>query len=156
MNKNYEKDLDNLKEQIFKESNVLVTKRALLERFCEIDKEYNGRPWNLLQILANINILIEEEPCEDCISRQAVAGFLKNHANDFEDVKVRMAFKAASSLVENADNIPPVTPTREKGKWVNDPYEDFLPHCSNCKTKWSHAVNMKYCPNCGAEMESEE
>lgn len=57
----YEKDLNELKEQIFKESNTLLTKRDLLERFCKIDKEYNGRPWNLLQILSNINILIGQE-----------------------------------------------------------------------------------------------
>lgn len=54
----YEKDLNELKEQILKEGDTLVTKRGLLERFCEMDKEYNGEPWNLLQILANINILI--------------------------------------------------------------------------------------------------
>ena len=62
----YEKDLNELKEQILKEGNTLLTKRDLLERFCEIDKEYNSRPWNLLQILANINILIGEEPCDSC------------------------------------------------------------------------------------------
>ena len=60
-NLEYEKDLNELKEQILKEGNTLLTKQDLLERFCEIDKEYDGRPWNLLQILANINILIGEE-----------------------------------------------------------------------------------------------
>ena len=58
----YEKDLNELKEQILKEGNTLLTKRDLLERFCEIDKEYKSHPWNLLQILANINILIGEKP----------------------------------------------------------------------------------------------
>lgn len=58
----YEKDLNELKEQILKDGDTVLTKRDLLERFCEIDKEYKGRPWNLLQILANINILIGEEP----------------------------------------------------------------------------------------------
>ena len=62
---NYEKDLNELKEQILKDDNTLVSKRDLLERFCEIDKEYNGDSWNLLQILANINILIGEEPSKD-------------------------------------------------------------------------------------------
>ena len=58
----YEKDLNELREQILKEGNVLVTKRDLLERFCEMDKEYNGEPWNLLQILSNIDVLVGEEP----------------------------------------------------------------------------------------------
>lgn len=58
----YEKDLNKLKEQILKEGDTVLTKRDLLERFCEIDKKYNGSPWNLLQILSNINILIGVEP----------------------------------------------------------------------------------------------
>ena len=69
-NAEYEKDLNELKEQILKEGNTLLTKRDLLERFCEIDKEYKGHPWNLLQILANINIIIGQEPCEDTVESE--------------------------------------------------------------------------------------
>ena len=36
--------------------------KELVERFIEIDKEYNGEPWNIKQILANINIIT---PVED-------------------------------------------------------------------------------------------
>ena len=36
--------------------------KELVERFIEIDKEYNGELWNIKQILANINIII---PVED-------------------------------------------------------------------------------------------
>lgn len=36
--------------------------RDLVERFIEIDKEFNGEPWNILQILKNINMII---PLED-------------------------------------------------------------------------------------------
>lgn len=68
----YEKDLNELKEQIFKEGNTLISKQDLLERFVEIDNEYKNSHWNLLQILANIDILIGKEPCEDAVSRQAV------------------------------------------------------------------------------------
>ena len=31
--------------------------KDLVERFIEVDKEYNGEPWNIKQILANSNIL---------------------------------------------------------------------------------------------------
>lgn len=34
----------------------------LVERFIEVDKEFRGEPWNILQILANINIIV---PVED-------------------------------------------------------------------------------------------
>ena len=57
----YEKELNHLKERILKDGDTLVSKRDLLERFCEVDKEYDGSPWNLLQILTNIHILIGEE-----------------------------------------------------------------------------------------------
>lgn len=108
--------------------------------------------------------IAEQEPCEDCVSRQSVVDFLENHAKDFDDTKVRMAFRAASSLVENADNVPSVTPTRKKGKWIR--HEDRKPlkygyeliikgKCSNCEEVYGETYRMKYCPNCGAEMESE-
>ena len=48
--------------------------------------------------------------CEDYVSRQSVVDFLENHAKDFDDTKVRMVFRAVSSLVGNPDNIPSVTP----------------------------------------------
>lgn len=67
----YKKDLNDLKEEILEEGNTLVSKRDLLERFDEIDKEYEGRPWNLLQILANINILIGQKSCDNVVSLSA-------------------------------------------------------------------------------------
>jgi hypothetical protein len=73
----YEKDLNDLKEQILKDGDTLVSKRDLLERFCEMDKEYNGEPWNLLQILANINILVGEEPSEDVVEKEKIDRAIK-------------------------------------------------------------------------------
>lgn len=34
----------------------------LVERFIDVDKEFNGESWNILQILTNINMII---PMED-------------------------------------------------------------------------------------------
>ena len=42
--------------------NKTVPIRELVERFIEIDKEYKGQPWNILQILNNIDIIV---PVED-------------------------------------------------------------------------------------------
>ncbi|SDW44645.1 hypothetical protein SAMN05216391_10813 [Lachnospiraceae bacterium KHCPX20] len=119
----YEKDLNELKEQILKEGDTLVTKRALLERFCEMDKEYNGEPWNLLQILANINVLIGEEPCEDCVSRQAVLDIVRFEDKWLSDTKsdnadTRIAFTGIKSKVAG---LPPVTPTQ---RWIPIVYRE--------------------------------
>ena len=72
----------------------------------------------------NENIKALEHSCKDCISRAETVQFLENHSKDFEDVKVRMAFLAASSLVNNPQNLPPVTPKTECSceqiKWERD------------------------------------
>lgn len=59
--------------------------------------------------------LLEQEPCEDAISRQATVDFLENHAETYEDVRVKMGFKASASLINNRNNLPPVTPTQN---WI--------------------------------------
>jgi hypothetical protein len=111
----YEKDLNEMKEQILKEGNTLLTKRDLLERFCKIDKEYKGRPWNLLQILANINILIGEEPCEDAISRtQALSDYADWYGYGYRD----------NAFYKLLKDMPPVIPKTECSceqiKWERD------------------------------------
>lgn len=54
-------------EDFFYEKEMMNTDKTvpisdLVERFIGIDKEFEGRPWNILQILANINMII---PVED-------------------------------------------------------------------------------------------
>ena len=44
------------------ETDKTVQISELVERFIEVDKEFKGEPWNILQILANINIIV---PVED-------------------------------------------------------------------------------------------
>ena len=66
---------------------------------------------------------------EDCISRQATVEFLEKHAETYEDVRVKMGFKASASLINNRNYLPPVTPARNKGKWMGE--KDY-PYCSEC------------------------
>lgn len=39
------------------DSDKTISLKELVERFIEIDKEYNGQPWDIKQILSNINII---------------------------------------------------------------------------------------------------
>ena len=54
-------------DNLFYEEKMMDTDKTipiseLVERFVEIDKEFYGEPWNIKQILANINMII---PVED-------------------------------------------------------------------------------------------
>ena len=116
----YEKELNELKEQILKDGDTLVSKRALLERFCEIDKEYNGEPWNLLQILYNINILIGQESCEDAVSRKEIQQKINRLWNSNGDKDYCM-----ETLRDFVAELSPVMP---KGVTVTD----FVDKCREC------------------------
>ena len=49
-------------EQRMMETEKTVPIRKLVERFIEMGKWYNGEPWDIMQILANINMIT---PVED-------------------------------------------------------------------------------------------
>ena len=53
-----EKETKNLISELTKDDNLYVNLPDLIERFVEVDEYYNHEPWNLMQILANINMII--------------------------------------------------------------------------------------------------
>lgn len=55
--KDYYEELNRLLVKM-KSSNGYVSVSELTERFEEVDKEYKSEPWNLMQILTNINIFV--------------------------------------------------------------------------------------------------
>ena len=116
----------------------------MLERFCEIDKEYNGSSWNLLQILANINILIGEEPCKDSISRsQALSDYADWYGYGYRD----------NTFYKILKDMPPVQP--KTGHWMKSNIGGAKV-CSVCNAHMG-LTSFKFCPNCGAKMmESQE
>lgn len=56
---------------------------------------------------------VQETTNSDAINRKETTNFLRNHAKSFNDAKVRIIFESAASLIENPDNIPPVTDAQE-------------------------------------------
>ena len=93
----------------------------------------------------------------DLISRQAVRHIL-NH-------EVKMPIKVWKKLFELVDDLPPVSPTRPKGKWimqdVHNCHTDFK--CSECGYihNFMHlygepTADYTFCPNCGADMTGSE
>jgi transcription elongation factor Elf1 len=99
---------------------------------------------------------LERESCEDCVSRQAVDQNIYDYAesNGLSYANLKNAIL----------DMPPVTPTRKKGKWIVKEnihgLEKFY-ECSNCGNHCLYEyveigfknAKTKYCPNCGAEMD---
>jgi len=101
---------------------------------------------------------LEQEPCDDAVSRQAVCEFLENHAKTYDDVRVRIGLKAGSSLVANPDNVPSVTPSHKKGEWVKVTNGRGGHECNICHAYAPSYQNgdehlSEFCPNCGAKMD---
>ena len=98
-----------------------------------------------------------QEPCEDCISRQAtverlckLAEFMNEKRNGLGSPYVM----AALFIQDNKDEFPPVTPKPKTGHWIEEKSEVYK--CSNCgryALEWGGKLKMsRYCPDCGAKM----
>ena len=89
----------------------------------------------------------EQEPCEDCISKQAVIDACDQSINLFE-------------AVDRIKELSSVTPKPKTGYWFIDerPESDRETICSNCEQpifkyhKLDFDYRPNYCPNCGAKM----
>ena len=88
---------------------------------------------------------LEQERCEDAISRQAVEEII----NDIRDC---ISVDGYWAILERMKKLPSVTPAEKVGRWEWNQFDDGeVVRCSECKEYYTH--ERKYCPNCGAKME---
>ena len=102
---------------------------------------------------------LEQEPCEDCISRRATVERLCKVADFMNEKREGLGspyVMAALFIQDNKDEFPPVTPQPKMGHWIRmKAYEKW--GCSECNAVFRFTFKEhNFCPNCGAKMEGEE
>lgn len=87
---------------------------------------------------------LEQEPCEDAISRQAVLALATEECET--------AIIPYKRFVKGVNALPPFNPRPKTGHWI---WCGGSHKCSNCEeyTCFSFKKPPRYCPNCGAKME---
>ena len=93
---------------------------------------------NISAMCKDILDYLQQEPCDDCISRQAVIDMMNY-----------------GILEDNIKELPSVTPKEKTGKWIDD---EFGSKCSCCGRythldKFDRPMKFMYCTMCGAKME---
>lgn len=95
---------------------------------------------------------LEQEPCEDCISRQAVVDALSHMCSEDEN-EITVSRANVCAMLKY---LPSAQTERKKGKWITNLYafgEDRY-ECNRCHNTAFHCYD--YCPNCGADMRGDE
>jgi hypothetical protein len=115
---------------------------------------------NISLMCKDILDYLEQEPCDDAISRQAVLDAMYELCNTRETLKENpwRDNPHIDAITDAINALPPATPQQKTGRWIFDEILDKHYYCSECK---SMGVNYwDFCPNCGAKMvepqESEE
>lgn len=96
------------------------------------------------EALENYIKALEQQPCEDCISRKEMLKYQ-------EYLHGKMSNEENHKLWEFIKQLPSVTPKPEIGHWILLANELYM--CSECYAKWTMRLN--YCPDCGAKMKED-
>lgn len=105
--------------------------------------------------------VLSAEPCEDCISRTEAIKAIRNY-NVTIEVGRAIGKSQLADIVDSINKVqekmiselPSIQPKPKTGHWIKMG-EGFSPYqCSECETV--EFKDSKYCPNCGAKMESED
>lgn len=94
--------------------------------------------------------IVELVTCKDCISRADAISSAKCIIKSPSEVPKTV------TILRMLQELPSVTLTRKKGKWIYKKVRyEKVPCCSKCGLDSGTYYEFSFCPNCGAEMESE-
>jgi hypothetical protein len=97
---------------------------------------------------------LEQQPCDDAISREAVDKYIIKLMSGYLYEEERERLEEFSAYIWE---LPSVTPTRPKGRWLEQ--QDIHKHhygwsfCSECGAFLMSSDGANYCSCCGSKME---
>ena len=100
---------------------------------------------------------LDQEPCEDAISKASVFEIMGNLMSIPYDFDRPITEKDVSESMDEIRALPPVTPVRPKGHWIN--IDKTHSKCDKCGAIFeivSANGEANYCPNCGCLMSKGE
>ena len=132
----------------------------------------------LAEWLKDYKRLLEQQPCEDAISREELLkaidtwdkfGYTETGCFVREPKGDYVPYIHYDDVIKCIKGMPPVTPKQKTGKWEWVQY-DYNPklgnwNCSECRSVVIECVGKeekggiplyKYCPQCGAKMQESE
>lgn len=95
---------------------------------------------------------------DDLISRQAAIDFIKEHSYPvrYDNTSIEQGM-TVTGIEQALNEMPSIQPNQKTGRWEHDGghfANRWL--CSQCGYKfYFEKSEAKYCPNCGAKMESD-
>lgn len=95
---------------------------------------------------------LEAQPCEDCISREAVIEHICEAKECYKEECKGRTLERCPDLQWVFD-LPSVQPQPKRGKWIGEESLDgsIRYMCDNCK-EFEYVNYYDFCPNCGADM----
>ena len=159
-----EENLLNLVKKVLEETKDNVCKGCRYDdgkrKALEQEGYYKDLAQSYERTIVQLTEAIAEQHSEDCVSREAAQEAVENTIAKYIPILIGQFEKIPLELALAIKNLPPVTPARKKGEWIGEE-EGYYSECSCCGASflWEDykcISNWKYCPICGAEMESEE
>ena len=129
-----------------------------------------GNMGEIIENLEAISKMLEQEPCEDAISRDELLKAIDTWDKFGCDADTKLVpyqdhyipYIHYDDVVKCVKGIPSVTPKPKTGHWIDKFGGEY--RCSCCReiisidTEIEHpnGITYKYCPNCGCRIEGSE
>jgi len=112
-----------------------------------------GNMGEIIKNLEEISKILEQEPCENTVSREAVLAIVGDSCLDLD------SYEDTKEFCDEIKELPSVVHTQKTGRWIFVDNAHEHARCSKCGYGSVDLFDLKphnYCPNCGSFMMKNE